>query len=73
MPANWCYPEGMNLLQLHDMWLVGISAQSIPQLGKISTELVFHFDANERNYPKMKQVMMFVEHRGKMKGVFVNK
>ena len=71
LPADWRYPEGMNLLQLLDLWLVGIPAQNIPPMGKVSTQLIFHFDANGRNYSKMKQVMMFVERHGRMKGVFV--
>jgi hypothetical protein len=61
----------MNLLQLLDLWLVGIPAQNIPPMGKVSTQLIFHFDANGRNYSKMKQVMMFVERHGRMKWVFV--
>jgi hypothetical protein len=73
LPADWRYPEGMNLLQLIDLWLVGISAENIPPMGKVSTQLVFHFDSRGRNYSKMKQVMMFVERHGRMKGVFENK
>ncbi|KAL3781326.1 hypothetical protein ACHAW5_007180 [Stephanodiscus triporus] len=71
LPADWCYPKGMNLLQLLDLWLVGIPAQNIPPMGKVSTQFIFHIDAKGRMYSKMKQVMMFVERHGRMKGVFV--
>ena len=73
LPADWRYPKGMNHLQLLDLWLVGIPAQNIlpPPMGKVCTQLIFHFDAKGRNYSKMKQVMMFVERHGMMKGVFV--
>ncbi len=73
LSADWHYPKGMNLLQLLDLWLVGILAENIPPMGKVSTQLIFHFNANGRIFLKMKQVMMFVEHHRMMKGVFVNK
>lgn len=73
LPADWRYPEGMNLIQLLDLWLVGIPAENIPPMGKISTQLIFHFDAKGRNYSKMKQVMMFVERCGRIKGAFTKK
>lgn len=63
----------MNLIQLLDLWLVGIPAENIPPMGKISTQLIFHFDAKGRTYSKMKQVMIFVERCGRMKGAFTKK
>jgi len=71
LPSTWRYPEGITLIQLTNLWLLGVIDQNVPPLGKVSTRWVYHFDTKARDYSKMKQVMKFVEAFGKQRGVWV--
>ncbi len=71
LPSTWRYPKGMTLIQLINLWLLGVHDQNVPPLGKISTRMVYHFDNRGRDYSKMNQVMKFVEGFGRQRGVWV--
>jgi len=71
LPSTWRYPKGITLIQLINLWLLGVNDQNVPPLGKVNTQWVYHFDTKARDYSKMKQVMKFVETFGKQRGVWV--
>ena len=71
LPSTWRYPKGITLIQLINLWLLGVIDQNVPPLRKVSTRWVYHFDPKARDYSKMKQVMKFVEAFGKQRGVWV--
>lgn len=70
LPSEWRYPKGLTLIQLINLWLIGVKDQNVPPLAIINTHCVFHFDNNARKYSKMKQVMRFVEEFGRQRGVW---
>lgn len=72
LPSTWRYPIGITLIQLINLWLLGVIDQNVPPLRKVSTKWVYHFDPKARDYSKMKQVMKFVEAFGKKRGVWVD-
>ena len=71
LPSTWRYPKGITLIQLINLWLLGVIDQNVPPLRKVSTRWVYHFDPKARDYSKMKQVMKFVEALGKQRDVWV--
>ena len=70
LPSEWRYPKGLTLIQLINLWLIGVKDQNVPPLAIINTHCVYHFDNNARKYSKMKQVMRFVEEFGRQRGVW---
>ena len=70
LPSDWCYPKGLTLIQLINLWLIGVKDQNVPPLALVNTHCVFHFDNNARKYSKMKQVMRFVEQFGRNRDVW---
>ena len=70
LPSDWCYPKGLTLIQLINLWLIGVKEQNVPPLALVNTHCVAHFDSNARKYSKMKQVMRFVEEFGRSRGVW---
>ncbi len=70
LPSTRRYPKGI-IIQVINLWLLGVNDQNVPPLGKVSTRWVNHFDTKARDYSKMKQVMKFVEAFGKQRGVWV--
>lgn len=72
LPADWQYPNGVTLIQLINLWLIGIQRDNVPPLQKVSPHWVYHFDSQGRKYSQMKQVMKFVEKFGRARGVWAS-
>jgi len=72
LPADWQYPNGVTLIQLINLWLIGIQRDNVPPLQKVSPHWVYHFDEQGRSLSKMRTVMRFVEQFGREKGVWVS-
>ena len=71
LPSAWRYPHGMTLIQLMNLWLIGIREDNVPPLAMVSPALVSHFDDKSRQYSRMRQLMQQVEHFGRARGVWV--
>ena len=71
LPSAWQYPTGMTLIQLINLWLIGIRDENVPPLYMVRPTLVSHFDHGSRQYSKMKQVMKNVERFGRDRGIWV--
>ena len=70
LPASWRYPPGLTLIQLINLWLMGSPNEHVPQLRKIPTSLLAHFDNEGRTRSKMKMLMREVEHFARIEGVW---
>ena len=71
LPASWRYPPGLTLIQLINLWLIGSPKEHVPQLRKIPTSLLTHFDKRGKTRSKMKVVMREVEHFARIEGVWL--
>ena len=72
LPASWQYPTGITLIQLINLWLIGVKEKNVPPLAKLSPHWVEHFDKQGRKLSKMKQVMKYVEQFGTIRGVWMH-
>jgi hypothetical protein len=70
LPSNWRYPKGLTLIQLINLWLIGVRDQNVPPLIQLDSIYVQHFDAGGKKFSKMSTVMRFVEEFGMNRGVW---
>ncbi len=62
----------MTLIQLINLWLIGIREQNIPPLATLNPALVKHFDNGARKLSKIKRVIEFVELFALERGVWID-
>jgi hypothetical protein len=70
LPLDWHYPKGLTLIQLINLWLIGVRDQNVPPLIQLDSIYVQHFDAGRKKFSKMCTVMRFVEEFGMNRGVW---
>ena len=71
LPASWRYPHTLTVIQLINIWLIGMEKEHVPPLRKINSIHVEHFDKGRRIYSKMKKVMLQVEQFARLEGVWL--
>ena len=64
LPSTWKYPNGFNVIQLMNLWLIGNRNENVPSLAISGADLVCHIDNGSRIFSKMRQVMSKVEEIG---------
>ena len=73
LPSTWQYPKACTVVQLCNLWLLGIPKESVPPLRKVTPVLVKHFDKNARKLSAMRAVMNEIEKIAREQNVWVKK
>ena len=71
LPSTWKYPNGCNVIQLLNLWLIGNRKENVPPLAIAGADLVGHIKNGSRIFSKMRQVMSKVEEIGQEDKVWV--
>ena len=72
LPSTFVYPEGMNVVSLISMWLIGNREAGVPPLRRLTSANVKHFDAKGRTLSKMRKLMEHVESLAVKRKVWVS-
>ena len=71
LPSTCQYPNGCNVIQLMNFWLIGNRKENVPSLVIAGADLVSHIDNGSRVFSIMRQVMSRVEEIGQEDKVWV--
>ena len=64
LPSSWTYPKSITIIQLMNLWLIGIKDDKVPPLRMLAPKYVYHFDKNGRVLSKMNVIMRKIEEFG---------
>ena len=67
LPSTGEFPKNMTLINMMNMWLLGIKKENVQPFKFLSSSNVKHLKANPSTLSKMKQVMLKIKNIGKRK------
>ena len=72
LPASWKMPNGLTVIQLVNLWLVGSKTEHVPPLRRLSPLLMKHVDKKGKIRSKMSTVMGEIEYFARQKNVWLD-